>query len=89
MELGASDKINRAYLLDELFILLEVYKNKLKESQNKNIVEITAIRKLLRLIAIINKTKVTKNLLEDPNNTINLYIKNNFYFTNNDQDIPV
>ena len=90
LELGASDKINRAYLLDELFVLLEVYRNKLKESQN-NIIEKTAIRRILRLISNINKTKVTKNLLdkEDPNNTINLYIKNNFYFTNNDQDIPL
>ena len=90
LELGASDKINRAYLLDELFALLEVYKNKLKESQN-NIIEKTAIKRILRLISNINKTKVTKNLLDkdDPNNIINLYIKNNFYFTNSDQDIPL
>ena len=52
LELGASDKINRAYLLDELFALLEVYKNKLKESQN-NIIEKTAIKRILRLISNI------------------------------------
>ena len=90
MEIGAKDKINRAYLLDELFTLLETYRNKLKESQN-NVIEVTAIRRILRLILIVNKTKVTKNLLdkEDPNNTITLYLKNNFYFKNEDHDIPI
>ena len=89
MQVGASDKINRIYLLDLLFSMLEFYKNKLKEKEN-NKVEKIAIRKILRLISIINKTKVTKNIFDknDPNNILNIYVKNNFYFTNSDQDIP-
>ena len=89
MEIGSSDKINRIYLLDQLFFILDFYKNKLKENEN-NIIEKTALRRILRLISIINKTKVTKNIFDknDPNNILKIYVKNNFYFTNSDQDIP-
>ena len=89
MEVAGNDKINRKYLLDELFTLLEEYRKKIKESNNSKI-EKTAIRRILRLISIINKTKVTRNIFDknNPDNTIKVFLKNNFYFSSNNQDIP-
>ena len=89
LEITAKDKINRKYLLDELFLLLDFYKNKAKENKDNNN-EKTAMRRIIGLISTINKTKVSKNLYDknDPNNMINLFFKNNFYFTNDDQNIP-
>ena len=90
MEIAGNDKINRKNILDELFALLERYRKQLKEKEkdNNNIIK-TAIRRILRLISLVNKTKVTKNLLDknDPNNILELRLINNFYFGNSTQNI--
>ena len=89
MEIAANDKINRKYILDELFSLLEDYRKQLKENQN-SIIYKTAIRRVLRLISYVNKTKVTRNIFDknDPNNILKIFLKNNFYFSNSNKDIP-
>ena len=86
IEVSSCDKINRKYLLDELFSLLEKYKAKKKENIDSYESKI-AFRKILRLISIINRTKVTKNLYDknDPNNLLQLKI-NNHFFNNNDEN---
>ena len=88
LEIAASDMLNRKYVLDELFQILDNYKIKIKENEKNNI-EKVAFRRILRLISIINKTKVSKNLYDknDPNNIIHLNIVNNFFFKNNDENI--
>ena len=65
IEIASSDMINRKYILTELFSLLE--KNNKKEKA-------TPLRRILRLISIVNKTKVTENLYDknDPNNILNI-----------------
>ena len=85
LEISASDMINRKYILDELFKLLDSYKTKIKEKEN-NAIEKVSFRRLLRLISIINKTKVSKNLYDknDEKNILNLNIVNNFFFNNGD-----
>ena len=89
MEIAGNDKINRKYILDELFSLLEDYRIQLKENQNSIIIK-TAIRRVLRLISYVNKTKVTRNLFDknDPNNILKIFLKNNFYFSNSNKNIP-
>jgi hypothetical protein len=61
-----------------LFTLLE--KNINKENA-------TPLRRILRLISIVNRTKVTENIYDknDPNNTLKLSINNDF-LNNNNQD---
>ena len=88
LEIAASDLLKRRYILDELFKLLDNFKIKIKEEE-KNNVEKIAFRRILRLISIINKTKVSKNLYDrnDPNNMLNLNIINNFFFKNNDETL--
>ena len=78
IEIASSDMINRKYILTELFSLLE--KNNKKEKA-------TPLRRILRLISIVNKTKVTENLYDknDPNNILNISINNDF-LNNNNQD---
>ena len=85
IEVASCDMDNRKYLLDVLFSLLENYKTKIKESSRNSNSKI-AFRRLLRLISVVNKTKVTKNLYDknDPNNLIDLNINNNFYNNNDD-----
>ena len=89
IEVASCDMDNRKYLLDELFLLLEQYKKKIKESifnANSKI----SFRRILRLISVVNKTKVTKNIHDnkydknDPNNYIEININNNFFNNNDD-----
>ena len=89
MEVAGSDKINRNYILDELFNLLELYKKQLKGDENNTILK-TAIRRVLRLISKIINTKVTKNIFDknDSNNFLELRLINNFYFGNSNEKIP-
>ena len=65
IEIASSDMINRKYILTDLFSLLEKYQKNKKEN-------ITPLRRILRLISIINRTKVTENLYDknDPKNII-------------------
>ena len=88
LEIAGKDKIDRKYLLDHLFSLIETFRNKIKDNQNNTCQKI-ALKRILRLISIINKTKVTKNIYDknDPNNMLTLRLKNNFYFSNNDEAI--
>ena len=89
IEICASDMIKRKYILDELFKLLENYKIKMKEKTTieTNDIEKVAFRRILKIISIINKTKVTKNLYDanDDKNFININIINHFYFKNNNE----
>ena len=91
LEICASDMIKRKYILDELFKLLEKYKIKIKEKAKieTNDIEKVAFRRILKLISIINKTKVTKNLYDknDEKNYLNINIINNFFFNNNSEKI--
>ena len=89
IEITAIDMLNRKYILDELFSLLQKYIMKIKKSENNNIEKII-FRRILKLISIVNKTKVSKNLYDrnDPKNILNLNIINNFFFTNNNNIIP-
>ena len=86
IEVASSDMINRKFTLDELFSLLEKYKIKIKENKNNASSKI-AFRRILRLISVVNKTKVTKNLYDknDINNILDLNLNNNF-FDNNDEN---
>ena len=92
LEICASDMIKRKYILDELFKLLENYKIKIKEKKviETNDIEKVAFRRILRLISIINKTKVTKNLYDknDAKNYLNINIINKFFIKNNNENIP-
>ena len=80
IEIASSDMINRKYILNELFSLLE--KNNKKEKA-------TPLRRILRLISIVNKTKVTENLYDknDPNNILKININNDFLNNNNQDNI--
>jgi len=80
IEIVSSDMINRKYILNELFILLE--KNINKENA-------TPLRRILRLISIVNRTKVTENIYDknDPNNILTLSINNDFLNNNNQDNI--
>ena len=80
VEVASSDMINRKYILEQLFILLDKYKIKKEEKP-------TPLRRIFRLISIVNKTKVTENLydINDPNNILKININNDFY-NNNTQD---
>ena len=86
IEVASCDMLNRKYILDELFSLLEKYKIKIKENIN-NAKSKIALRRLLRLISVVNRTKVKKNLYDknDPNNFLELNINNNF-FNNNEEN---
>ena len=86
LEIASSDIVNRKYLLNELFLLLEKYKIKIKENIYNSEIKIV-FRRLLRLISIVNKSKVSKNLYDekDPSNLLNLKINNN-YFNNNEDN---
>ena len=86
IEVASCDMINRKYILDELFSLLEKYKIKIKENTSNARSKI-ALRRLLRIISVVNKTKVKKNLYDknDPNNFLDLNINNNF-FNNNEEN---
>ena len=79
IEIVACDMINRKYILNELFSLLE-------KNMNKEIA--TPLRRILRLISIVNRTKVTENIYDknDPNNILTLNINNDFLNNNNNQD---
>ena len=80
IEVATTDMINRKYILEQLFSLLEKYQIKKEE---------TPLRRILRLISTINKTKVTMNLYDpdDPNNILELNINNDFYNNNNQDNI--
>ena len=80
IEIVSSDMINRKYILNELFSLLE--KNINKENA-------TPLRRILRLISIVNRTKVTENIYDknDPNNILTLSINNDFLNNNNQDNI--
>ena len=82
IEIASSDMINRKYILTDLFSLLEKYQKNKKEN-------ITPLRRILRLISIINRTKVTENLYDknDPKNILELKINNDFYSNNNQDNI--
>ena len=82
IEIASSDMINRKYILTDLFSLLENYQKNKKEN-------ITPLRRILRLISIINRTKVTENLYDknDPKNILELKINNDFYSNNNQDNI--
>ena len=82
IEVASCDKINRKYILTDLFSLLEKYQKNKKEN-------ITPLRRILRLISIINRTKVTENLYDrnDPNNILEIKINNDFYNNNNQDNI--
>ena len=88
LEISASDMLNRNYILDFLFELLKQYKIKI-EKLEKNAIEKIVFRRILKLISIINKTKVSKNLYDrnDINNILNIKIINNFFFRGNEQNI--
>ena len=79
IEIVACDMIDRKYILNELFSLLE-------KNMNKEIA--TPLRRILRLISIVNRTKVTENIYDknDPNNILTLNINNDFLNNNNNQD---
>ena len=85
IEVSAKDVINRKYLLDELFSLLEKFKIKIKETINESK---NPLRRILRLISVVNRTKVSKNIYDknDSNNLLDLKINNN-YFNNNNNNI--
>ena len=74
--------INRKYILTDLFSLLEKYQKNKKEN-------ITPLRRILRLISIINRTKVTENIYDknDANNKKIIKINNDFYSNNNQDNI--
>ena len=87
IEVASCDMLNRNYILNELFSRLE--KNKIKTKENTNNAKSKiALRRLLRLISVVNRTKVKKNLYDknDPNNILELNINNNF-FNNNEENI--
>ena len=86
IEVASCDIINRKYILDELFSLLEKYKIKIKENITNGDMKVV-LRKILRLISVVNRTKVSINLYDekDPNNILNLKINNN-YFNNNEEN---
>ena len=63
LEIAGKDKIDRKYLLDHLFSLIETFRNQIKDNQ-KNACQKIALKRILRLISIINKTKVTKNMIK-------------------------
>ena len=92
LQICATDMIKRKYILDELFKLLENYKIKIKEktSIETNDIEKVAFRRILKLISIIIKTKVSKNLYDknDQKNFVNINIINNFFFKNNNENTP-
>ena len=79
IEIVSCDMLNRKYILNELFSLLE--KNNVKEKA-------TPLRRILRLISIVNRTKVTENIYDknDPNNILILNINNDFLNNNDNQD---
>ena len=87
LEISSCDMINRKYILDILFGFLQKYKMKI-EKQEKNAIEKISFKRILRLISIINKTKVTKNLYDrnDVNNILTINIVNNFFFRNNTEN---
>ena len=80
IEVASCDLLNRKYFLNDLFSLLENY----QKNKNENV---TSLRRILRLISIINRTKVTENLYDrdDPKNILDIKINNDFY-NNNSQD---
>ena len=87
LEISSSDMLNRKYTLDLLFEYLKIYKLKI-EKEEKNGVEKMSFIRILRLISIINKTKVSKNLYDknDINNILTLKIVNNFFFRSNTEN---
>ena len=87
LEVSSIDMLNRNYILNELFSLLKDYKIKIKE-KSQNSIEKIAFRRIIRLISIVNKTKVSKNLYNknEPNNYFNLHFKNQIHFLKNSED---
>ena len=85
IEVACCDMNNRKYLLDELFLLLDQYQKKIKETICNASSKIS-FRKILKLISMVNKTKVSKNIYDknDPNNLIEININNNFFNNNDD-----
>ena len=85
IEISSKDIINRKYLLDELFSLLVKFKKIIKENINNSESKI-AFRRILQLISVVNKTKVSKNLYDknEPNNLLDLKINDNYFNNNND-----
>ena len=87
IEVASCDLLNRKYLLDVLFSLLEKYKIKIKENIDNRDMK-TIFRRILRLISVVNRTKVSINIYDekDPNNILDLKINNNF-FNNNEENL--
>ena len=79
IEVSCNNIYNRKYLLNKLFILLEKHKK-----NNK-----TAVRRILRLISIVNKSKVNEGFLDinDSTNFLSLNINNDFLNNNKEDNI--